>query len=53
MSIDVIKFDWELCDKIDEILNKHKVKESILKKSINNIMVICTDLLMTMEVTNG
>ena len=31
MSIDVIKFDWELCDKIDEILNKHKVNYSYRK----------------------
>ena len=31
MSIDVIKFDWELCDKIDEIFNKHKVNYSYRK----------------------
>ena len=31
MSINVIKFDWDLCKQVDEILAKHNVQCSYTK----------------------
>ena len=37
MSIDVVKFDYDICKKVDEILEKHNFKPSLYTKHIQKM----------------
>lgn len=55
MSINVIKFDWDVCKQVDEIFAKHNVS-SLIRNSykfwIRSIREICTILMLIIAMMN-
>ena len=53
MSINVIKFDWDLCKQVDEIFAKHNVQffyTNSYKFWIRSIKEICTIFRLIMAI---